>query len=435
MNKTSSTGFTPESLSKKLAYLPKGASLWVGYSGGCDSHVLLHALASLRKTLSIKLQAVYVNHGLSQNARAWGMHCQNICDALDVPLTVLEVDAKPKSGQSPEESARFARYHAIAELLGPDDYLCTAHHQDDQAETLLLQLLRGAGPKGLAAMPFRSSLGDAKQIRPLLDFSREQLEAYGKQHGLHWINDESNQDTGFDRNFLRHELMPVLKSRWPSAARTISRSASHNAEAAELLEELAQQDFEIAKGDSEDKLVINRLNTLNTTRLKNLLRYWVVNNGLPLPSDIKLQHVMTDVIPAAQDKMPCVKWKGAEVRRFDGCLYVMSTLMEIDSGTVIPWDDLEAELELPDGRKLKLAGDVASIPTNSNVSVRYRQGGEKITPKGSKHRKTLKQVFQEKRIPPWRRERISLVYLGEDLVSVVGVCDEQRLGGIKFIYT
>lgn len=397
--------------------------------------MLLYALASLRKTLSIKLQAVYVNHGLSQNARAWGMHCQNICDALDVPLTVLEVDAKPKSGQSPEESARFARYHAIAELMNPGDYLATAHHQDDQAETLLLQLLRGAGPKGLAAMPFQSGLGNAKQIRPLLDFSREQLEAYGKQKGLRWINDESNQDTGFDRNFLRHELMPILKSRWPSAARTISRSASHNAEAAELLDDLAKQDFEIAKGDSEDKLVINRLNTLNTTRLKNLLRYWVVINGLPLPSDIKLQHVMTDVIPAAQDKMPCVKWKGAEVRRFDGCLYVMSTLVEIDSGTVIPWGDLEAELELPGGRKLKCIGNVAFLQNSSNVSVRYRRGGERIVPAGRRHHKSLKQIFQERHVPPWMRERIPLVYQDEELVSVVGVCNRQRLDGIEFIYT
>ncbi|MFC1748601.1 tRNA lysidine(34) synthetase TilS [Pseudomonadota bacterium] len=427
MANASTSGFTSKSLIQTLSFLPKGASLWVGYSGGCDSHVLLHALASLRQALSIQLQAVYVNHGLSINAHAWGEHCQNVCDELNVPLRILQVDAKPKSGQSPEESARFARYHAIAELLGHGEYLCTAHHQDDQAETLILQLLRGAGPKGLASMPLQSALGDAWQIRPLLNFSRQQLENYGEQHSLQWINDESNQDTGFDRNFLRHELMPILKKRWPSAARTLSRSASHSAEAAELLDELAKRDYEQAKGESEDRLKIGCLTELSVSRLKNLLRYWIALNGLPLPSDIKLQHVMGDVIPAAQDKMPCVKWRGAEVRRFDGCLYAMPPMPSIDPCTVIPWNDLDSVLELPDGRKLRLVGQKAEVLIQGGVSVRFRQGGEQIIPAGNKHHKNLKQLFQEHRVPSWERERVPLLFVGEELVVVVGVCFSERL--------
>ncbi len=417
--KTVAKGFTPQALFQTLDFLPKGATLWVGYSGGCDSHVLLHALAAINDQLSIQLNAIYVNHGLSTNAVAWGDHCQQVCDQLGVPLTLLSVDAKAKSGQSPEESARYARYHVIRELLNSGDYLCTAHHQDDQAETLLLQLLRGAGPKGLAAMPHQSALGNAIQIRPLLGYTRQQLQSYGEQHNLKWIDDESNLDTRFDRNFLRHELMPLLKQRWPSAARTLSRSASHNAEAAELLDELAQQDYQLVKGTSHDTLSVEALSVLSEKRLKNVLRYWIGLNHLPLPSDVKLKHVILDVLPAAQDKVPCVTWKGAEVRRYDGLLYVMPPLPELDTGAVIPWGDQESELVLPDGRLLVLDQPTVQRLPQGKVTIRFRQGGESFIPHGSKQHKSLKHYFQEKRIPPWMRDHVPLLYVDGVLLKVL----------------
>jgi len=421
------TGFSPQALLQTLSFLPKGANLWVGYSGGCDSHVLLHALAAIKKELQIQLRAVYVNHGLSPHAVAWGEHCLLVCDRLEVPLRILSVDATANPGQGPEASARYARYQAISGCLNPGDYLCTAHHQDDQAETLLLQLLRGAGPKGLAAMPQQSTLGRAKQTRPLLDFTREQLQTYGEQHGLKWIDDESNLDTAFDRNFLRHELMPMLQKRWPSAARTLTRSASHCAEAEQLLGELAQQDYENTKGKTAETLTIEGLSQLSNIRLKNLLRYWIGLNGLPLPSDIKLQHVVSDVLPAAQDKAPCVTWRGAEVRRFDGMLYIMQAIPQFDSAAVIPWHDLDSELVLPDGRRLSFDDDGQSRTPNlsrlkqGKITIRFRQGGERITLAGGQHHKTLKQLFQEKRVPPWQRSRVPLVYKGDSLVAAAGV--------------
>ena len=413
--------------------LSAAACVWVGYSGGCDSHVLLHLLAQLRQAQPFELKAVYVNHGLSPKAAEWGEHSRAICDDLDVSFVSLEVDATPKEGESPEAAARHTRYAAITELLHPGDYFCTAHHQDDQAETLLLQLLRGAGPKGLAGMPASSSLGKATQLRPLLGFSQTQLRDYANQHTLNWIEDESNTDTGFNRNYLRHEVMPILRTRWPSADTTIARSAANCAEAAQLLEVLAEQDYQSVKSESSTELSGGKLLELDFARQKNLLRYWIHQAGLPLPSEIKLQHVISDVLHAAQDKMPCVKWPGAEVRRFDGRLYVMPPLPEFDTTQVIPWDNLEQPLLLPDGRELVLkpTNQQSALSTKQlrqgRVSVRFRQGGEQLHPVGSQRHKSLKQIFQEYRVPPWKRGRTPLLYVGDTLAAVVGGCLSQTI--------
>lgn len=402
--------------------------IWVGYSGGCDSHVLLHLLAELRQAQPFELKAVYVNHGLSPKAAEWGEHCRSVCDDLDVSFVSLKVDATPGEGESPEAAARHTRYAAITELLHPGDYFCTAHHQDDQAETLLLQLLRGTGPKGLAGMPASSSLGEATQLRPLLGFNQAQLLDYAKQHTPNWIEDESNTDTGFNRNYLRHEVMPILRTRWPSADTTIARSAANCAEAAQLLEVLAEQDFQSVKSEDSTELSVGKLLELDFARQKNLLRYWIHQTGLPLPSEIKLQHVISDVLHATKDKTPCVKWSGAEVRRFDGKLYVMSPLREFDTTQIIFWDDLDKSLLLPDASYLhwqrcrqRSAINLEALK-QGKVTIRFRQGGELIKPVGSEHRKSLKQIFQETGIPPWTRSNVPLIYLDGVLVIVAGIC-------------
>ena len=411
-----------------MPFLSADTTVWVAYSGGCDSHVLLHALAQLQQRQDFELKAIYVNHGLSPNAVNWGDHCRRTSTELDVAFVELKVDARPQDGESPEAAARNARYQAITETLQAGEYLCTAHHQDDQAETLLLQLLRGAGPKGLAGMPQASVLGKATQLRPLLGFSQAQLQAYAEQHDLSWIEDESNSDTGFNRNYLRHEVMPLLRQRWPSADATIARSASNCAEAAELIEVLAEQDYQLVKAEASTELSISKLLEFEKARLKNVLRYWIRLAGLPLPSDKKLQHIISDVLAAAEDKTPLVHWPGAEVRRFNGRLYVMPPLPEFDVSQVIPWHDLTQALALPSGGWLSCETTDQQqaigleVLESGQVTVRFRQGGEVCQPAGSAHHKSLKQLFQESDIPPWQRQRVPLVYIGEYLAAVAGLC-------------
>jgi tRNA(Ile)-lysidine synthase len=431
---------TPETLQHAMPPLARDKVVWVAYSGGCDSHVLLHLLSQLRKSVPFELKAVYVDHGLSPNAAQWGEHCRVVCAELAVEILTLNVDATPQDGASPEAAARQARYAAIKTLLKSGDTLCTAHHQEDQAETLLLQLLRGAGPKGLAGMPPSSPLGLATQVRPLLGFSQTQLRDYAEQYGLQWIEDESNSDTGFNRNYLRHEILPRLRERWPASDATIARSAAHCAEAARLMEVLAEQDFQSVKSVSSTELEIEALLRLENARQKNLLRYWIHQAGLPLPSEIKLQHILSDVLTAAEDKMPLVAWPGAEVRRYDGRLYVMAPLPEFDTTQVIEWADLSRPLELPDGSRLccessdqRPALDLKRL-RQGRVTVQFRQGGERCRLVGSQYHKSLKQVFQERAVPPWRRSRIPLLYVDDMLVAVVGVCVTDVLFTTEFAH-
>lgn len=406
--------------------------VWVAYSGGLDSHVLLHAMAGLRQHQAFELQAIYVNHGLSPHAADWGRHCQKVCAELAIPLHCIEVDARSKDGESPEAAARQARYQAIQDQLKAGDYLCTAHHQDDQAETLMLQLLRGAGPKGLAAMPKSSPLGDAIQWRPMLGFSRQAIQAYAEAHGLSWIEDESNTDTGLARNYLRHEVMPRLRARWPSMAGTLSRSANNCAEAAELMAQQAAADWQQVRAETDDQLVIESLLTLDHARQKNLLRHWVQHSGLPLPSAKKLQHILSDVVPAAIDARPCVHWPGAEVRRFENRLYLMPRLWQPKSETVVEWPDLEQGVSLPNGQSLAVEagqGDLAldaEIVRGQVITLRFRSGGERIQPKGHDFHVDLKKLFQGLRVPPWQRERVPLLYIGDQLALVVGHCVDQN---------
>lgn len=301
-------------------------------------------------------------------------------------------------------------------------------------------------------MATQSPLGRATQLRPMLHLSREEIQHYAEAHNLEWVDDHSNCDTGYNRNYLRHEVMPRLKQRWPAAARTISRSAEHCAEAAELLEYLAEQDWqhcrsvkelehypvrpEFVEGRSRkespqtpiDVINIATMQQLPLARQKNLLRYWIGLNGWPLPSEIKLHHIINDIIGAAADRMPCVAWPGVEVRRYDGELHIMPPLLTIDPNTIILWSDLNTPLQLPDGRTLEcvptqqIPALCASRLQQGNVTIRYRQGGERLQPANTPHHKTLKQIFQEQRIPHWQRDLVPLVYVDDELVAAVGVC-------------
>ncbi len=437
--------FTPAQLLDQLAQLPLAQRYWVAYSGGCDSTVLLHALATLRDQLPLELHALHVNHNLHDAAPTWAAHCRVVCEALAIPLQEVNVDARGARGESPEAAARAARYRIFNEVLNTGDGLLLAHHRDDQAETLLLQLLRGSGPRGLAAMPVYRSQGAGWLGRPLLNFSRQDLCRYAEVEKLEWIDDPSNFDTEFDRNFLRQRVLPLLQDRWPAATTTLARAAGHQAETAELLHQLAEEDWRLTAGPRADTLRIESLLRLSAERQRNVLRYWIdAVNTLPLPDRQRLLRILTEVITAAGDAEPCIRWPGGQVRRFAGLLYLLATEPASNS-TPLSWD-LSGRLELGDGRVLQATpvtgeGLKANLPQMATITVRFRQGGEVCRPAGRGHRHSLKNLLQEWGVPPWERCRVPLLYVNEDIAAVVGycTCEPHQAGsneaGITIAYT
>ncbi|HSP01681.1 MAG TPA: tRNA lysidine(34) synthetase TilS, partial [Thioalkalivibrio sp.] len=265
---------SPFNLHPFLQTLPPASRLVVAFSGGLDSHVLLHALAALCGEGFYELHAIHIHHGLNSQADAWADHCARVCRDLDVGLEVIAVNARAARGESPEAAARAARYQALASCMKEGDGLLTAHHRRDQAETLLLQLLRGAGSAGLAAMPRWQPLGSGWHGRPLLDVSREAIEDYARERDLHWIEDNSNLDARFDRNLLRQQVMPLLRARWQGVDETLARAAAHQAEGLGLLGDLARQDLEQIRGELPGTLSVSELTGLRPARIRNVLRFW-----------------------------------------------------------------------------------------------------------------------------------------------------------------
>jgi tRNA(Ile)-lysidine synthase len=353
------------------------------------------------------------------------VHCQQVCQQLGVSCALLRVNVQQRNGQSLEAQARNARYQAFTELTRERDMLLLAHHRDDQAETLLLQLLRGAGVKGLAAMPACTAFSDGWLARPLLEFSRAQLLTYARERQLDWIEDPSNQDPAFDRNYLRHRVMPLLYARWPSASASLARAAGLQAEAAQLLEQLAQQDLEDVRAPEPHSLLLAPLRRLPAERQRNLLRYWLVSSGLPLPAAVQLRRIQTEILMAAQDACPKVHWPGAEVRRYRDRLYAMPPLRACASDWRQHWD-LHGALALPTGERLESrvvqGRGLRETALAGGVEIRYRCGGERCRLPGRAHHHSLKKLFQTWGVPSWQRDRIALVYIGEELAQVVGFC-------------
>lgn len=408
--------------------------LIVGYSGGLDSHVLLHLLAMHRHAQPQRtLTAIYVNHGLQHAATAWGEHCRYICQQLDVPFRILSVKAQAAPGESPEAAARQARYAALAAELRPDAALLTAHHRDDQAETLLLQLLRGAGPHGLAAMPTVAPLGQGWLLRPLLEVDRAELLSYAQAQQLHWVDDASNADPGFDRNYLRHRIMPLLRERWPATNRVLARSANRCAEVANWLDAEADADLARAAAAQLDGLHLPALRLLSEPRQRNLLRRWLRKLGLPVPDARQLHHILHDALTAGRDRQPCIRWPGGEVRRYRDTLYALPPLMLHDARQVFAWQAIANDyppLELPGLGTLRLQATVGAglhceLMASETLTVGFRQGGERFRPVGRAHSQELKKLLQDAGIPPWQRDRLPLLFLGSEekrqLLAVVGL--------------
>ena len=412
--------FNPESLLEPLQRL-RAARYWLGLSGGLDSMVLLHALATQRQALPGELRAVHVNHGLHPDAKRWQDRCGAACAALGVPMDVRQVSVQPGVGESLEAVARDLRYRVFRELLGAGDVLVLAHHQDDQLETFLLQALRGAGARGLSAMPEETAFATGRLLRPLLRHTRAELEAWARGQAIRWIDDPSNDDPGFDRNYLRHKVLPPLRARWPAAAETVSRSARLCAEAAELMDELARLDWESC-GRAE-ALPLRLLESLAAPRARNLLRYWLRQRELPTPPSHKLEEILRQ-LPARGDRNPCIDWAGAEVRRYRRRLYALKPLPAPPSEFVLrPGERCELGGGLGSLSLVSAAGEgiCADLATPRGLRVAFRNGGESCRPAGQAHHRPLKKWLQDLHVVPWLRGSLPLLYADDRLLAVAGL--------------
>ncbi|EKS6931377.1 tRNA lysidine(34) synthetase TilS [Enterobacter bugandensis] len=395
--------------------------LLVGFSGGLDSTVLLHRLNLWRdRDPGVQLRAIHIHHGLSRHAEDWVAHCEALCEAWAIPLIVERVTLADE-GLGIEAQARKARYTAFAGVLLPGEALVTAQHLDDQCETFLLALKRGSGPAGLSAMPARSDFAGTQLLRPLLGETRASLEAWAREHQLSWIEDESNQDDSYDRNFLRLRVLPLLSERWPHFADATARSAMLCAEQESLLDELLSE--ELSDLISEDgALAIAPLEAISPARRAALLRRWLATHHAAMPSRAMLSRIWDEVAQAREDASPCVHLSGYEVRRYKGKLWWVKYSPSL-TDVVLHWTSPEAPLILP-----RDAGSVSLMPTGhvrlpkpgEPVSVRFKAGGL-LHIVGRNGGRKLKKIWQEYNVPPWLRDTTPLLFYGETLIAAAGV--------------
>ena len=401
--------------------LPPDAAVCVAFSGGLDSTVLLHAFARLAaEPNSYRVRAVHIDHALHADSALWREHCARQAQALQVEFTSMRVDVAGIGEVGLEAAARDARYGAFAKELRPGEYLLVGHHADDQLETMLLALMRGAGVLGLGAMQVFEPFARGALLRPLWDFTRAELETWARAEGLVWLTDPSNTNLALDRNFVRHRIVAALRERWPAAAQTALRSSQHLQEAWRALEQLAALDGEQAiEGES---LSVAALRALNPERRRNLLRYWIRRRGARAPSTRKLAGIEHDMLAAGLDRVPCVAWDGWEMRRHRGWLYCEQKLPALDTGQVLAWPS-HAPLHLPAGLgTLRISpgerGRLSAAKLPATLTVRFRGGGETLQPAGHAIHHKLKKLLQASAILPWWRERLPLVYAGKQLVAV-----------------
>ncbi|MBI5625971.1 MAG: tRNA lysidine(34) synthetase TilS [Nitrosomonadales bacterium] len=458
--KLSSADLTEQIAARIAPLLPRHSSILIGLSGGVDSVVLLHLLSQLAPRFSWRLSALHVHHGISPNADAWAEFCSRLCTSHHISLLIEHVDIAPLRAHGIEAAARKLRHAAFAGQAC--DFVALAHHADDQSETLLLQLLRGAGVRGASAMPLLArhagfngaafavrpelvegctaaksklaSTGSARTesknvcagsiVRPLLHCSRQEILDYAAAENLQWIEDESNADDSYPRNFLRHRLLPLLEEKFPAYRDTLTRSSQHFAEASILLDELAQQDS--ARAIHAETLAVAALQDLSQPRAKNLLRYFLHACGAPMPQAVQLEDMLQQLCNAREDAAVCIAYGNWQVRRYQGGVYAMPALEEFDRNLVLPWRD-EAELHWPALNKrlhfIRSQGIGISLAKlqRAPVTLRLRCGGESLRPHQNASIRTLKNLLQEFRIPPWQRDRLPLLYCGDELVCVFGV--------------
>jgi len=398
--------------------------LLVAFSGGVDSTVLLHVVKRVRP--GARVTAVHFDHGLHADSPAWSRHCRVVAEQLGVDFAERRLALDRAAGASVEALAREARYAALAGLAGPGDVVLTAHHADDQLETVLLRMLRGAGVRGLAAIRADATCGRGRLVRPLLDVTRAEIDAAARQLGLVWLEDPSNQDVRFDRNFLRLECLPRLRERWPAAATTASRLARHMAEAEGLLDELAAGDLaagdlaagDLAAGDDPGRIPLALLAPLSPARRNNVLRHALLRLALPLPGAVQLAE-LGRALEARPDAATLVRWPGVEARVYRRTLYLLpphAPASEIE-GCV----DTARACRVAEGELTLVPVEGYGIPdrwARQGLRVALRAGGERFRPRGHRHHKSLRHWFQEQGIVPWMRARVPLIFIDDRLVAI-----------------
>lgn len=392
------------------------ATFAVALSGGIDSVVLLHLLRCSLKLPPSRLGAIHINHQINPAAAAWAAHCRRYCRELGVPLRVHKVEVA--RGNSTEAAARSARYQVFAKSAA--SVIALAHNRDDQSETVLLQLLRGAGPRGLAAMPeFRA--GEPALWRPLLGVPRADIAAHARRHRLRWVEDDSNVDTAYTRNFLRHEVLPLIEQRLPGAAAVLARGARLQAEAAVLLDDLARIDLDAGSGAT---LRVAMLAGMPAPRARNVLRYHLRQRGLVMPDASRLDELLRQVLESREDARLQIDLGPLSARRFRGELHLVRKLPPLPAGFARAWNG-RGLLQLPElGGSLEMLragqGGLAARWLRT-LTVRARVGGERLQLHAGGPRRTLRNLLHEAALPPWQRDRLPLLFVGERLAAVPGV--------------
>ena len=409
-------------LSKNLKNDSKSMpQLLLALSGGLDSCVLLHLLVEAKRMVPFELHAMHVHHGLSANADMWADFCMKQCQLLNVPLQVVHVNIDKNSSLGIEAAARQLRYealfnHQLNETI--PDFVVTAHHQDDQAETLLLQLFRGAGVKGLSSMAAVDKT--RRLLRPLLNVSRKELIDYAELNAIHWCDDESNDNTQYERNFVRHEVMPILESRFKSVKSVLARTASHLAEANDLLDTLAVLDAEHLL--QNNSLCLQGLSALSIPRAKNVLRWWFSQNNLAMPTADHLSEIIQQLLNAKPDANLSIQLQHLTLKRYQQKTYLCRD--QIAQSFDLVWNG-ESQLMLPNGGQLQFrqvtGAGLALKFGMTKLRITNRDGGERFKPNMLRPTRTLKHLLQEANIPPWQREYLPLIYWQDTLAYVPGI--------------
>lgn len=411
-----------EKVSARLnQFLRHGDRLVVALSGGIDSVVLLHLLHSLQKDRGFQLSALHVNHGLSPNADAWQAFSQELCTEWGIPLDIIRVEVERDASAGPEAAARRARYDAFAQVDA--EWLLLAHHRGDQAETLILNLLRGTGVSGAAAMPvvreFPGRPG-LRILRPLLEATREEISAYAQAGNLAWVDDESNGETRYARNFLRQEVFPLLRERFPGCDAVLARAAAHFSESDGLLEQLAQVDAGSAMRGG--RIVSAELAKLDDARARNLLRHVLKRENILLPDSARLHEIVRQIRFAAPGNHVGFALDNSELHLFRGEVWIVRPTAP--AASAVEW---RGEESLPWGNSTvrftkAVGGGISREKLACNeVRLAARQGGEHMQPDSRRPRRPLKKLLQEHGVPPWQRQAMPLLWCGQDLVWVPGI--------------
>lgn len=404
--------------------------LVMALSGGVDSRLLLALLIRYRDEFGASLSAVHVHHGLSENADHWALQCQKWCDDSSVEIAIEHVTLETTSGESIEKLARDARYQALSKHINPGDVLLVGQHADDQIETFLLALKRGSGPKGLASMSVVAPFASGRLLRPFLTIKRSEIEACASELGLDWVTDESNRDTRFERNFIRHRITPVLHQRWPSIHQSVQRSAELCAEQEALLKELLESTLHAAL-EQDGSLRIEQLERQTESVRRQLIRQWLSSHQVMMPSRKHTDMIWYEVALAAGDANPKLKINQCEVRRFDQRLYCIEATED-----VALWKsaiELDQELQLPDTLgvlKLATGGGSLRLPENTEqLWVSFNPEGLMACPVGRSGSRKLKKLFQEYSVPSWLRRRTPILMYQDKVVAVANLFVDRDFSG------